>query len=595
MKRKEGGDDLGPPLFDGLSVSFHYDRHVKKLKSLVVSHGGQVVDDFSDGATHRIVGPNDTSEDLRKVVQDTEDGGEPQVYIRSTWLSECLKVRKRIPSERFEVRLPSQPSTSTLVRSEAPSAPPSTTPKQPSAQSEVERKAENTIRKLRACWTNARLEEGGDGPSTASDADEEPTNMPIVEELKRLVDLYRNDPRNDKHGFRAKAVNRAISILSRPPFGPPPGRQIKRAAEILSDKYPQYGGSFPGGVGLATAGKVHELLCSPDFQLQRVKAMENDPLHQTIRLFSSVWGIGVETAKRYYTAGLRTLDDIKAKVKLSKMQTLGLQYFEHLSEPITRQQMEEAREVIRRACDGSAAKGSVCGLELCGSYRRGKTSTHDVDVVIFVRGEDNVDAVASALVDALTQNGFLLDFLYREKNAFEDTADAGRLDVTRTVMGICRFPSGQIGRVDIKVYPEECKPFALMHCTGSACFNRAIKYWCIRGVDGEGGKDAGHIARVAKEASPGPAVRRFVNLSGKASCMGTAKGGHWGQAEDHPNTLKLTDTTLLPVFRARVKGKLITKVIWEANAGDCIKCETEEDVFNVLGLDYVPPEMRKIL
>ena len=63
----------------------------------------------------------------------------------------------------------------------------------------------------------------------------------------------------------------------------------------------------------------------------------------------------------------------------------------------------------------------------------------------------------------------------------------------------------------------------------------------------------------------------------------------------HPNTLKLTDTTLLPVFRARVKGKLITKVIWEANAGDCIKCETEEDVFNVLGLDYVPPEMRKIL
>ena len=49
------------------------------------------------------------------------------------------------------------------------------------------------------------------------------------------------------------------------------------------------------------------------------------------------------------------------------------------------------------------------------------------------------------------------------------------------------------------------------------------------------------------------------------------------------------------MFRARVKGKLITKVIWEANAGDCIKCETEEDVFNVLGLDYVPPEMRKIL
>ena len=42
------------------------------------------------------------------------------------------------------------------------------------------------------------------------------------------------------------------------------------------------------------------------------------------------------------------------------------------------------------------------------------------------------------------------------------------------------------------------------------------------------------------------------------------------------------------------RGKRLTRnIIWEA-AEDCVKCETEEEVFQVLGLAYVPPHLRKM-
>lgn len=69
---------------------------------------------------------------------------------------------------------------------------------------------------------------------------------------------------------------------------------------------------------------------------------------------------------------------------------------------------------------------------------------------------------------------------------------------------------------------------------------------------------------------------------------------HKSWSDDAPNSFKLTDTELRPVLRQRRGKRLTRNIIWEAAEEDCVKCETEEEVFRVLGLAYVPPHLRKM-
>ncbi|KAK4821517.1 hypothetical protein QYF61_021920, partial [Mycteria americana] len=103
----------------------------------------------------------------------------------------------------------------------------------------------------------------------------------------------------------------------------------------------------------------------------------------------------------------------------------------------------------------------------CGSYRRGKPTCGDVDVLITHPNGQSHRGVFSKLLDSLHRSGFLTDDLVSQ----EDNGDQ------KKYLGVCRLPgpARRHRRLDIIVVPYSEFACSLLYFTGSAHFNRSMR------------------------------------------------------------------------------------------------------------------------
>lgn len=607
-------------LFSGHKFCFCYTSHVNRLKKLLSESGGEVQDDFalSPETKYAVVDP---AMESKLIFEKLSEKGldlhkhSHVTFVRSRWIVSCIKEKKLVNVENFALDVPTpkrdteegaRPSCSLFSQfsTQTNFATPSANldlSLPPDEETEEEARTTDTLNKLRNNWRNF-WDKGNtvpnDRPSRDSQSperhvDQVPTNKLVVEQLKKLCETYKaGDYRNDSNGrFREKAAKHAITILSKPPYGVEDSdsaeRQIASASEILSSKH---GGSHPNGVGPQTADKVRQILESPQYELSRVTMLENDPMYKTLNAFTKVWGCGIELAKRWYTLGYRSIKDLRAAAagnsleRCTAMISLGLKYYGDLLKPVAREQMENAHLCFRQATESFVQEE---GLEvtLCGSYRRGKASTHDVDILCTSTSTD-LRQVARRIIAALSASGFLMDHI----DSVSEGKSKGKSDwgKVKSVMVMCivKHSNEQIGRADLKLYHKSSRAFALLHCTGSAEFNRAMRFWPL--------SEAKELRESLEGLWSGPACRSY--LSPKKKRTDTQKEVHQSFTDLRPNSFKLTDTELRPCYRVRSERtrRLTNNIIWEANPEDCVKCDTEEDVFKALGLSYVPPNLRKM-
>ncbi|QDZ21874.1 DNA polymerase lambda [Chloropicon primus] len=603
-------------IFKGITFCFLYTWHTKRLKDLLKMRGASLQADYklSEASQYAVCGAGageEVFEELskRKDIDVRALKGHVK-FVKSQWLTACIKENKLVDPDWFVVEVPQQEgeeaASSSLPRSLSNSQYSAWSQAAldntldlslPYEEDEEELAVQDTLRRLRFNWLHFKdfekleavsvLQENG----AAKDGDGEiPTNQYVVSELKRLLEVYQIDQRRDCHGnkvsgFGAKATRTAIAILSTPPYGEQ--RQIKDASEILSKAH---GGRMERGVGPKTAQKIADILASPDYRLPRVVLAEGDPDYVVIKTFRAVWGCGEKMSLRWYENGLRTIDDVlkfySENGEPGQMIGLGLKYYESLQKPVSRESMESAHRAFKAATEPLAEDLEVI---LAGSYRRGKPSTHDVDFLV-ISGNEDLGRVMKKIVKALQDSGFLLDFLQTgSENKFKHGKD-GAVLASCMVMGIIRLPgSGQVCRADFKLYHKISRAFALLHNTGSAEFNRAMRFWPIGNREG--------IQKALDErmkAPTEPVVRSW--LSKKRSRDDQQKEIYRESTQERPNSVKLTDTALVPVRREESEGgQLKRDVLWEAASwADCIHCETEEDVFKALGLAYVPPHRRNM-
>ena len=163
------------------------------------------------------------------------------------------------------------------------------------------------------------------------------------------------------------------------------------------------------------------------------------------------------------------------------------------------------------------------------SHCRGKLESGDVDVLVTHSKEECTEGLLLRIVDRLKEIGFLVDDLSKPSGRSDHEQD--------TYMGVCKLADSEDGgrrrhrHIDIKVYKPQHFPFAVLYFTGSDHFNRSMRYFAKR------------------------------------------KG------------FTLSDTQLARAVRV---GK--TKV--HTMASTAVKCKTEQDIFNALGLKYVKPTLR---
>ncbi|KFP86025.1 DNA polymerase lambda [Acanthisitta chloris] len=274
----------------------------------------------------------------------------------------------------------------------------------------------------------------------SSNSKKENHNQCITEKLEVLAKAY--SVQGDK--WRALGYAKAINALK---SYHKPVTSYQEACKIP-------------GIGKRMAEKILEILESGHLRkLDHIS--ESVPV---LELFSNIWGAGVKTAQMWYQQGFRTLDDIRTKATLTSQQAVGLKHYTDFLERMPREEAAEIEQTVRQAAL-ALKPGLVCVA--CGSYRRGKPTCGDVDVLVTHPDGQSHRGVFSKLLDSLRRSGFLTDDLVSQ----EDNGDQ------KKYLGVCRLPgpAQRHRRLDIIVVPYSEFACALLYFTGSAHFNRSMR------------------------------------------------------------------------------------------------------------------------
>ena len=157
--------------------------------------------------------------------------------------------------------------------------------------------------------------------------------------------------------------------------------------------------------------------------------------------------------------------------KLNSHQIMGVKYFYDITQKIPREEVQRAEKLLK-----NAAKHMNPDLQitLCGSYRRGRAKSGDIDCLIThpdIKTMDELDNypinLLSKYVEFLTKLDFLVDHL----------TDNGR----SKYMGFCVIPKKTpvARRIDIRFIPYDSYGAAILYFTGSKTFNTQMRAFAL--------------------------------------------------------------------------------------------------------------------
>uniref|UniRef100_UPI00398EADFE DNA-directed DNA/RNA polymerase mu n=1 Tax=Pristiophorus japonicus TaxID=55135 RepID=UPI00398EADFE len=139
---------------------------------------------------------------------------------------------------------------------------------------------------------------------------------------------------------------------------------------------------------------------------REVESVIQNARYQTLKLFTSIFGVGVKTADKWYREGLRTIDELRAsKIKLTKEQEAGLLYYEDLIVPVTRAEADLIGQIVEGAVHRFLPTAIIT---LAGGFRREKQSGHDVDFLITHPEEGKEEGLIYQVISWMVTQGLIL-------------------------------------------------------------------------------------------------------------------------------------------------------------------------------------------
>lgn len=128
------------------------------------------------------------------------------------------------------------------------------------------------------------------------------------------------------------------------------------------------------------------------------------------------------------------------------MQKIGLKYYEDIKQRIPRNEVTLMLERIRSTAFKLFEKNkATLQIEACGSYRRGKQSCGDIDILLTKTDGSSIKGIVEKLVLKLEEEGFLKERLGSLR--YSHTGSEG-------YMGMCQLSPDYLNRrIDVKAYP----------------------------------------------------------------------------------------------------------------------------------------------
>ncbi|XP_045710341.1 DNA nucleotidylexotransferase [Phyllostomus hastatus] len=231
-----------------------------------------------------------------------------------------------------------------------------------------------------------------------------------------------------------------------------------------------------------------------DGESSEVKAVLNDERYQSFKLFTSVFGVGLKTAEKWFRMGFRTLSKIRSDetLKFTRMQKAGFLYYEDLVSCVTRAEAEAVGVLVKEAVWAFLPDAFVT---MTGGFRRGKKIGHDVDFLITSPGctEEEEQQLLPKVINLWERKGLLLYYDLVESTFEKFKLPSRKVDALdhfqkcflilklhhqRVDSGKCSQQEGKTWkaiRVDLVMCPYDRRAFALLGWTGSRQFERDLR------------------------------------------------------------------------------------------------------------------------
>lgn len=241
--------------------------------------------------------------------------------------------------------------------------------------------------------------------------------------------------------------------------------------------------------------------------LHAAQAAKDDPDLQILRLFYDIWGVGATTARDfYYQRGWRELDDVVefGWSTLSRVQQIGVKYYEEFKSPIPRSEVEDIASIIHS--HAVKVRDSRIQSLVVGGYRRGKAHSGDVDIILSHPDEDATANLVTDIVSSLEDEGWITHTLllaltstHRDQQtlpfrASKTQAGAG-FDTLDKALVVWQDPSWPSEAADLKKDPKAKNPAphrrvdiitspwrtvgcAVLGWSGGTTFQRDIRRYC---------------------------------------------------------------------------------------------------------------------
>ncbi|KAL6702517.1 hypothetical protein ACN47E_001581 [Coniothyrium glycines] len=296
-------------------------------------------------------------------------------------------------------------------------------------------------------------------------------------------------------------------------------------------------------------------------KLQAVEDYESDEAMNVLQSFYNIWGVGAKTARHfYYNNHWTELDDIIefGWDDLDRVQQIGVKYYDEFLEPIPRPEVEQIASVVRE--HAIRLRDDRITVTIVGGYRRGKTASGDVDMVVSHPDLESTAGLVREIVESLEETEWITHTLTmsltntnRGQHALPFRSATGRgvgFDTLDKALVVWQNPSWPTRdqdlvenpkaknpaihrRVDIIISPWRTVGCAVMGWSGGTTFQRDLRRYA-KAIKGWKFDSSGIRSRIDGEA---------VMLEGPDGVSGTPE-------------------------------------------------EAEKAVFAGLGLEYIPPEYR---
>jgi DNA polymerase lambda len=295
-------------------------------------------------------------------------------------------------------------------------------------------------------------------------------NQKIINQFEKLIKFVEHNLNNLKDSkeinsnkFRLKQLNNILDILK--------SYNNKITLENLNLI------SKIQGIGKHTIDRIREILTNGYLSEIKDFNIDNDK-DKIINEFKQIIGIGDNVALKLYDLGIISIEDLKNKIKNNEIEVnqkilLGLKYYNKVQEKIPRKNINEINDIFNNIFEDLNNKNNYEDnkkfiFNFCGSYRRKKDYSGDIDVLISKMDNSYSDNYLKEIIDILKNK-----LIYNDNKPLiiDDLTDK---KYTTKYMGFIKY-NKMIMRIDIRFIKYESYYTALLYFTGSAQFNKNMR------------------------------------------------------------------------------------------------------------------------